>query len=105
MVIVSAQLPRKERDRVFTAEMRCRLVASIVLFAPLAHSQDAAFFESKIRPVLVSKCYACHSSKLSSPMGGLTLDTKAGLAKGGATGAILVPGKPDESRLLQAIRF
>ena len=42
---------------------------------------DSGFFESKIRPVLVEKCYACHSSKLSAPMGGLALDNKAGLDK------------------------
>ena len=39
-----------------------------------------------IRPVLATKCYGCHASTLRSPMGGLVLDTKAGLAKGGVTG-------------------
>ncbi len=80
------------------------LLASALL--PLyAQQPDAAFFENKIRPVLVSKCYACHSSKLSSPMGGLAVDTKAGLAKGSAAGPVIVPGKPAESKLLQAIRY
>src|SRR2546430_258764 len=63
------------------------------------------FFESKIRPVLVGKCLACHSSKQQSPMGGLVLDTKAGLLKGGSDGAVVVPGKPAQSRLLQALRY
>jgi hypothetical protein len=63
------------------------------------------FFESKIRPVLVSKCYACHSSKLQSPMGGLVLDTKTGLLKGGSDGPVVLPGKPAQSRLLQALRY
>jgi hypothetical protein len=45
----------------------------------LAQAPDAAFFEAKIRPVLATSCYGCHSASLPSPMGGLTLDTKAGL--------------------------
>jgi hypothetical protein len=66
---------------------------------------DGSFFEAKIRPVLVTKCYACHSSSLKSPMGGLALDTKAGLLRGGATGPVVVPGKPGESRLLKALQY
>src|ERR1700738_285953 len=76
------------------------------LAAPLfAQPQDAAFFEAKIRPVLAAKCYACHSSKLKAPMGGLVLEAKAGLKKGGATGSAVNPGKPADSRLLQALRY
>lgn len=66
---------------------------------------DASLFESKIRPVLASKCYGCHSSKMKAPMGGLVLDTKAGMAAGGASGPIIVPGKPGESRLMTALRY
>src|SRR5688572_15663953 len=49
----------------------------------LARSADVEFFEQKIRPVLVQRCYSCHSSKLAAPKGDLTLDSKAGLLKGG----------------------
>jgi len=70
-----------------------------------AQTPEAQFFESKIRPVLVESCYGCHSSKMKSPMGGLVLDTKTGLRKGGATGTVLVPGKPADSRLLTALRY
>ena len=78
----------------------------VVLCAPLfAQTVDKAFFESKIRPVLVAKCYGCHSSKLRAPMGALTLDTKAGVAKGGATGPAVVSGKPAESRLFKALTY
>ena len=52
------------------------------------------FFEKEIRPVFAEKCYGCHSSKLKSPMGGLVLDTKAGLKKGGNGGADSVAGRP-----------
>ncbi len=79
------------------------LLAAVV---PLAAQTDgAALFESRIRPVLAAKCYPCHSSRLKSPMGGFTLDTRAGLRKGGASGPVLIPGKPEESRLLAALRY
>jgi hypothetical protein len=62
-----------------------------------------AFFEVKIRPVLVERCYSCHSAGKKT-RGGLALDTRAGLRKGGANGPVVVPGKPAESRLIQALR-
>jgi Planctomycete cytochrome C len=63
------------------------------------------FFETRIRPVLSSKCYACHSSTLAAPKGELVLDTKAGVLKGGKLGPAIVPGKPKESRLLEALSY
>ena len=70
-----------------------------------AQPTDYTFFENKIRPVLTTKCYGCHSSKLKAPMGGLALDTKAGLLQGGATGKVIVPGKPADSRLVKALSY
>src|SRR5688500_8473165 len=70
-----------------------------------ADSPDAEFFEKRIRPVLASRCFQCHSSTLPDPKGDLTLDTKAGLARGGFLGPAIVPGKPTESRLLLALRY
>jgi len=63
------------------------------------------FFEGKIRPVLSSRCYACHSSKLAAPKGELVLDTKAGVLKGGRLGPAVVPGKPADSKLLEALTY
>jgi len=80
------------------------LLASVAPFAS-AQTPDSTLFESKIRPVLVTKCYGCHSTRLKAPMGGLVLDTKAGLLKGGQLGPALVPGKPAESNLLKALRY
>ena len=48
----------------------------------LAQAPDTAFFEAKIRPVLTTKCYGCHSSKLKAPMGGLALDTQGRAVEG-----------------------
>jgi hypothetical protein len=61
------------------------------------------FFESKIRPVLVEQCYKCHSAQSGKAKGGLTLDTKAALLKGGDTGPAVVPGNPAKSLLLTAV--
>jgi Protein of unknown function (DUF1553)/Protein of unknown function (DUF1549)/Planctomycete cytochrome C len=84
-----------------------RRFACPVLFAAICHAQtpNTEFFEKKIRPILAEKCYACHSSKSKSPMAGLALDTRASVLKGGASGPAIVPGKPEESRLIKAVRY
>ncbi|MDB5350206.1 MAG: hypothetical protein JWN86_1453 [Planctomycetota bacterium] len=61
------------------------------------------FFESRIRPVLVEHCYKCHNSAKTAK-GGLAVDDRAALLKGGDGGAVVVPGKPEESRLLAVLR-
>jgi mono/diheme cytochrome c family protein len=66
-----------------------------------AHAAADDFFESKVRPVLAKNCYACHTD---SRMGGLRLDSAESVAKGGKSGPVIVPGKPDESLLVQAVR-
>ncbi len=73
--------------------------------AQSAQAVGDEFFEKKIRPVLATNCYACHASKMKSPMGGLVLDTKSGLLKGGDSGPAIVPGKPAESLLLRVMRY
>src|SRR5437867_8603 len=89
-----------------TQEMRRFYLILVTVVLPMvAQPNGVDIFESKIRPVLVAKCYSCHSSKLRSPMGNLALDTKMGLQKGGASGPEVVPGKPEESRLLRALRY
>ena len=65
------------------------------------------FFEKKIRPVLVERCYQCHSAeaqKAGKLRGSLLLDTRAGVLKGGDNGPAVVPGKPQEGTLLPALR-
>ena len=61
------------------------------------------FFEAKIRPVLAERCVRCHSDGKKAPKGGLRLDSPEGLLKGGASGAVISPGKADESPLIDAI--
>jgi hypothetical protein len=66
---------------------------------------DLQFFENKIRPILVEKCYKCHSREADKVRGGFLLDSHEGLLEGGSTGPAIVLGKPDESLLIQAIRY
>jgi hypothetical protein len=68
-----------------------------------ATPEGIAFFEKKIRPVLVDKCYSCHSAKAEKLRGELRLDTREGTRKGGMRGPAVVPGDPKESLLIQAI--
>jgi hypothetical protein len=67
----------------------------------LLASEDAEFFESKIRPLLAANCHACHTG---GALGGLRLDSREGILKGGKSGKAVVEGKPDESLLMQAVR-
>ena len=78
------------------------LVCQAALLAGWAAGADTGeFFESKVRPVLANNCYACHTD---SQMGGLRLDSADAVQKGGKSGPPIVPGKPDDSLLIQAIR-
>ncbi|HZZ81154.1 MAG TPA: PSD1 and planctomycete cytochrome C domain-containing protein [Gemmataceae bacterium] len=81
------------------------LLIAFGLFATNARADDAdkfAFFEKKIRPVLVDSCQKCHGPEKAN--GKLRLDTKASVLKGGITGPVLVPGKAKDSLLIKAIR-
>jgi len=91
----------------------CRLAACLVLVlaAPIlgqAQSPDRAtgleLFEKRVRPVLVERCYNCHSAQSEKLKGGLHVDSRAGLLKGGDTRAAIVPGDPEKSLLIEAVR-
>jgi hypothetical protein len=86
------------------------LLISIALVASphLGHAADSAgieFFEKNIRPILVENCYKCHSKDAEKLKGNLLLDTREGVLKGGDTGPAIVPGQPDKSLLIQAVRY
>ncbi len=66
-------------------------------------TQGAEFFELKVRPLLVEHCYDCHSGAKNK--GGLSLETRVGWSHGGANGPAIVPGDPEESLLIKAIRY
>ncbi len=66
--------------------------------------EGVAFFEKRIRPVLIKHCYECHSAVSLEPKGGLRLDSRDFARKGGESGPAIVPGNTRESLLLEAIR-
>ncbi len=68
--------------------------------APTA--DELRFFETSIRPVLVEQCHKCHGPK--KQWASLRLDSREALLRGGDSGPAIVPGKPDESRLILAVR-
>jgi len=91
-----------------TLQLAC--AASIALLSLGARAAEPTkaqldFFESRIRPVLANNCYKCHSTKAEKVKGGLLLDSREALAKGGDSGAAIVPGDPDKSLLIKAIRY
>ena len=81
------------------------LLIAVFLTATLS-ADEFQFFESKIRPVLASKCYGCHSPKAEKIKGDFLLDTRAGIRKGGASKRdAVIPGDIAGSQLIEAIRY
>lgn len=104
---------RKTRNQ---KTLRCTVTVALLLcFLQLATTGSVTaqetisksqrdFFENKIRPVLIKKCYACHSEEANESQGGLLLDSRAGIRRGGDSGPAVVPGKLQSSLLILAIR-
>src|SRR5579859_6860126 len=72
---------------------------------PPVTKAGAEFFEKQIRPILVQHCYQCHSGDPKKAKGSFVLDTRDGLRKGGKSGAVINPGHPDHSLLIEAVRY
>src|SRR5438132_1609714 len=69
-------------------------------FSPL----QIEFYEKQVQPILAENCYKCHSHQADKIKGGFVLDSREGLLKGGETGPAIVPGEPDKSLLISAVR-
>ena len=70
--------------------------------------EQVDFFENKVRPLLIENCFSCHSAAAEAEgnlMAGLRIDSLAGLLKGGDSGAAVVPGEPDKSLVVEAVRY
>jgi len=77
---------------------------AVLSLAP-ARAEDFEFFEQKVRPVLVEHCYKCHSAEAEKVKGGLRLDSRDGWRAGGESGPAIIPGEPDKSLLIKAVRY
>jgi hypothetical protein len=80
------------------------LILRGALAADLTREQTD-FFENKIRPLLADNCYKCHSTFAEKIKGGLLLDSREALLKGGDSGKAIVPGDPEASLLIKAVRY
>ena len=105
-------MPNRPKSPVLRLLLAAVLLAAVLLACALpaptraADSPDGvAYFEQHIRPLLVSRCYECHSASAKKIKGDLLLDTRAGWARGGETGPAVVPGKPELSPLVTAVRY
>lgn len=97
------------RTRWSCAALAATLVVSIATRATSLDAQtpgsgagSVEFFEARVRPLLAAQCYECHSDR--QQQGGLRVDSRAALLTGGESGPAIVPGDPDQSLLIQAVR-
>ena len=80
--------------------------ATASFFAATAAADDGLdLFESEVRPLLIERCYACHSADADEAKGGLYLDSRDGLLAGGGGGPAIEPGEPEASPLIWAVRY
>ena len=87
----------------------------VLLFAPLVAapvesqqstgSEQLEFFEKRIRPLLATHCYECHSPQKKVPEAALRLDSLKGILAGGYSGPAIVPGSPEDSLLARAVSY
>src|SRR3954452_6329272 len=89
--------------------VRCLFFAALAVplglkaAAPEPTAEQVRFFEEKVRPILAENCYKCHGS--DKQKGSLRLDVREAALAGGESGPVIVPGKPDESPLVEAIKW
>src|SRR6266852_5246085 len=99
-----------------TPELRNGLVVVLVTFwasfpgfgteteiSNFSHGQ-IEFYEKQVQPILAENCYKCHSHQADKIKGSFVLDSREGLLKGGETGPAVVPGAPEKSLLIKAVR-
>src|SRR5262245_23756702 len=91
-----------------SSRMAAVLLCFLAIFAASAVEstpEQTEFFEKKVRPILVDRCHKCHSAQSEKLKGGLLLDSRAGVLKGGEDGPVITPGAPEQSKLIEAIRY
>lgn len=115
MGIVRRPIPEKVRDQ--RSSVRWGALGLLIVFflgcparvdaaePPQFAPEDLEFFEKEVRPILVARCYECHSDQAKEPKGGLRLDSRAAMLKGGETGPVIIPGDAQKSLLVDAINY
>ena len=100
---MSEDLVKRKKTRALAIGVSVVISAAATAASPTA--DQLRFFETNIRPILIERCYKCHSSKAKKLQAGLHLDSHAGILRGGETGPAIVPGDIDNSLLIKAIRY
>src|SRR5262245_16671047 len=98
-------IPHSWHMRVFIIGLVAAVGSSCVVAADISESNSIAanqFFLERIRPLLASRCVSCHGADKAE--GGLRLDSREAALNGGDSGPALVPGNPDESLILMAVK-
>jgi len=103
VLVLRVQEVEAVSGRFIHAVILLTLLPSLSFARPTSAAVDPQdFFENRIRPVLVNRCFACHTDLKS---GGLQLDSRERLLKGGNSGPAIVPGDPDQSLLIQVVSW
>ena len=100
---VKTRVPKAREVRAVTGAATLTISGSLSAsdFPP----DQIEFFESKIRPILAESCYKCHSAESGKSKADLRLDTRDTLRRGGGSGPAIVPGDPEKSLLIEAVRY
>ncbi len=80
-------------------------VAETTAAANAPTAAGVEYFEKHVRPLLIKRCYSCHSAAADEREGGLVLDSRQGWLEGGESGPAIVAGDPEASRLIHAVRY
>jgi mono/diheme cytochrome c family protein len=86
------------------SESRMKLTALFLIPLAASAAEGDAFFRERVEPLLKQRCYECHSHA-GKIKGGLVLDSRSGWQAGGDSGPALVPGSPEKSHLIEAVRY
>ncbi len=100
---ISVEMPGIYRFALIFALAGLLAQSAPVHAAPAA--SEIEFFEKSVRPILAEHCYKCHSAKSEKLKGELKLDSASAMLRGGKSGPAFIPGKPDESLLIKAVRY
>src|SRR5438128_80833 len=99
---------REDNRKFFVMMATATLLVAVAAVAPArvrfaGAADDAAFFESKVRPLLFEHCFSCHGP--DKQMGGLRLDSRPAALQGATSGKVIDAEHPEQSRLVRAIRY
>src|SRR5688572_18499103 len=84
-------------------KLRPHFLLALLIASPAYTAGEAQF--AKVRPVLATKCFSCHSHVANKSKGGLMLDSREAMLQGGNSGPAIVPGQPEKSLLIRAIGY